>query len=48
MLLLHEVHTVAGKQEDEFEAAFRDPGGCEDLGLGLFLVLEISMYAAFY
>ena len=24
MLLLHEVHTVAGKHEDEFEAAFRD------------------------
>jgi hypothetical protein len=24
MLLLHEVHTVAGKCEDEFEAAFRD------------------------
>ena len=23
MLLLHEVHTVAGRQEDEFEAAFR-------------------------
>jgi hypothetical protein len=24
MLLLHEIHTVAGKHEDEFEAAFRD------------------------
>ncbi len=24
MLLLHEVHTVAGRHEDEFEAAFRD------------------------
>jgi len=24
MLLLHEVHTVAGKREDEFEAAYRD------------------------
>ena len=24
MLFLHEVHTVAGKHEDEFEAAFRD------------------------
>ncbi|MDQ1480990.1 MAG: hypothetical protein QOI44_1851, partial [Actinomycetota bacterium] len=24
MLLLHEVHTVAGKHEDEFEGAFRD------------------------
>jgi len=23
MLLLHEVHTVAGRHEDEFEAAFR-------------------------
>ena len=23
MLLLHEVHTVAGRDEDEFEAAFR-------------------------
>ena len=23
MLLLHEVHTVAGEYEDEFEAAFR-------------------------
>jgi hypothetical protein len=24
MLLLHEIHTVAGKHEDDFEAAFRD------------------------
>jgi hypothetical protein len=24
MLLLHEVHTVVGPKEDEFEAAFRD------------------------
>jgi len=24
MLLLHEIHTVAGRREDEFEAAFRD------------------------
>jgi len=24
MLLLHEIHTVAGRHEDEFEAAFRD------------------------
>jgi hypothetical protein len=24
MLLLHEIHTVAGKHEDEFEVAFRD------------------------
>ena len=24
MLFLHEVHTVAGRYEDEFEAAFRD------------------------
>ena len=24
MLLLHEVHTVAGRHEDEFETAFRD------------------------
>jgi hypothetical protein len=24
MLLLHEIHTVAGRKEDEFEAAFRD------------------------
>ena len=24
MLLLHELHTVAGRHEDEFEAAFRD------------------------
>ena len=24
MLLLHEVHTVAGRHEDEFEDAFRD------------------------
>ena len=24
MLLLHEIHTVAGRHEDAFEAAFRD------------------------
>jgi hypothetical protein len=27
MLFLHETHSVIGRHEDEFEAAFRDPGG---------------------
>jgi hypothetical protein len=29
-LYLHEVHSVIGTAEDEFEAAFRDPGGWMD------------------
>jgi hypothetical protein len=32
-LYLHETHHVVGRAEDEFEAAFRDPGGWMD-GLG--------------
>ena len=30
-LYLHEVHQVAGSSADEFEAAYRDPGGWMDL-----------------
>jgi len=30
-LYLHEVHRVVGRAEDEFEAAYRDPGGWMDL-----------------
>jgi hypothetical protein len=30
-IYLHEVHSVIGTQEDEFEAAFRDPGGWMDV-----------------
>jgi hypothetical protein len=30
-LFLHEVHRVRGKVEDDFEAAYRDPGGWMDL-----------------
>ncbi len=34
-LYLHEVHRVIGSREDEFEAAYRDPGGWMDrLGAG--------------
>jgi len=34
-LFLHEVHRVVGRAEDEFEAAYRDPGGWMDtLGRG--------------
>jgi hypothetical protein len=34
-LYLHEVHHVIGRHEDEFESAFRDPGGWMDrLGQG--------------
>ena len=30
-LFLHETHRIKGKREEEFEAAFRDPGGWMDL-----------------
>jgi hypothetical protein len=30
-MFLHEVHRVIGKREDEFEAAYRDPGGWMDI-----------------
>ena len=33
MLFMHEVHTVRGRAEDEFEAAFRD-GWMPTLGVG--------------
>ena len=33
MLFMHEVHTVRGRAEDEFEAAFRD-GWMATLGAG--------------
>jgi hypothetical protein len=34
-MFLHEVHRVIGRSEDEFEAAFREPGGWMDvLGVG--------------
>ena len=31
MLFLREVHQIVGSKEDEFEAAFRDPGGWMDV-----------------
>ncbi|HTK15455.1 MAG TPA: hypothetical protein VL769_03605, partial [Acidimicrobiia bacterium] len=45
MLLLHEVHTVAGKHEDEFEAAFRDhwmPKVASDDGARLLYFLRLA------
>ena len=45
MLLLHEVHTVAGRQEDEFEAAFRNgwmPTLGKDDGARLLYFLRLA------
>lgn len=45
MLLLHEVHTVAGRHEEEFEAAFRDgwrPDVAADDGTRLLYYLKLA------
>ena len=45
MLLLHEVHTVAGRHEDEFEAMFRDgwmPDVAEDDDARLLYYLKLA------
>jgi hypothetical protein len=52
MLLLHEVHTVAGRREDDFEALFRDgylPALAEtpDARLGWFLRLAFGTGRAY-
>lgn len=53
MLLLHEVHTVAGKHEDAFEAAFRDGlmptlGADDDARLLYFLRLAHGTGRAYH
>jgi hypothetical protein len=53
MLLLHEIHTVAGKHEDEFEAAFRDGwmptlAGDDDARLLYFLRLAHGSGRAYH
>jgi hypothetical protein len=52
MLLLHEVHTVAGAREDEFEALFRDQyvsalAQTDDARLGWFLRLAFGTARAY-
>jgi hypothetical protein len=52
MLLLHEVHTVAGAREDEFEHLFRDTymqglGKSDDARLGWFLRLAFGTARAY-
>jgi len=45
LLLLHEVHTVAGRHEDAFEAAFRDrwmPAVASDPGVRLLYYLKLA------
>jgi len=53
MLLLHEIHTVAGKHEDEFAAAFRDGwmptlAGDDDARLLYFLRLAHGSGRAYH
>jgi hypothetical protein len=45
LLLLHELHTVAGRREDDFEAAFRDgwmPEVASDPGARLLYYLKLA------
>ena len=44
-LFLHETHRLIGKREEEFEAAFRDPGGWMNL-LGLDMDARLMWFAA--
>lgn len=53
MLLLHEIHTVAGRHEDDFEAAFRDGwmpalAGTDDARLAYFLRLAHGSGRAYH